>query len=144
VLEIGSGIGLVGLAALACGWDVTFSDYDEMSLLLCRHNAERNGFPGAKTLRLDWRHPTGPKFPVVLGCEVIYEAKLHEPVLDVIQALLAPGGCCWLADPGRSQAPRFYERAVARGFRITVRDEAGRARPMAAPGEFQVFELSAS
>ncbi len=144
MLELGSGIGLVGLAALACGWDVTFSDYDELSLLLCRHNAERNGFPGAKTFWLDWRRPAGPQFPVILGCEVIYEAKLHEPVLDVIQALLAPRGCCWLADPGRSQAPRFYEQALARGFRVVVRDEAGRARPTVTRGDFQVFELTAS
>ncbi|REJ96793.1 MAG: hypothetical protein DWQ29_00635, partial [Planctomycetota bacterium] len=42
VLELGSGIGLVGLAAKARGWQVTFSDYDETSLALCRVNAERN------------------------------------------------------------------------------------------------------
>ena len=52
-LELGSGIGLTGLAAVTLGWDVTFSDYDDQALQLCRHNARRNGHAGIRTRHLD-------------------------------------------------------------------------------------------
>lgn len=140
VLELGSGIGLVGLAALARGWDVTFSDYDETSLALCRLNALRNGFPAARTLRLDWRAPTSLQFPVILGCEVIYERRNHAPILDVLDRMLAPAGCCWIGDPGRTQAPPFCELARSRGYAVAMRDERGALRS-AYRQQFCLFEL---
>jgi len=120
VLELGSGIGLVGLAALARKWDVTFSDYDDTSLELCRQNALRNDLPDPALLKLDWRQPADLQFPVILGCEVIYERRNHEPILDLLQQMLAPGGVCWIGDPGRSQAPRFLDTAAARGWQIAL------------------------
>jgi predicted nicotinamide N-methyase len=53
VLEIGCGSGLVGLAALASGCDVTFSDYVPKAVELALENAARNGYPQGRGL------PTG-------------------------------------------------------------------------------------
>jgi predicted nicotinamide N-methyase len=140
ILELGSGIGLVGLAALACGWDVTFSDYDDSSLQLCRLNAVRNGLPDPRLLKLDWRQPHEQRFPVILGCEVIYERRNHDPILDLIDRMLTAGGVCWIGDPGRSQAPRFLETAAAHGWDVTLFD--GECRPMAAyRQQFCIFAL---
>src|SRR6267142_6435034 len=55
VLELGCGSGLVGIAALACGLDVTFSDYVPFAVELALENAARNGFRSARGLILDWR-----------------------------------------------------------------------------------------
>lgn len=140
ILELGSGIGLVGLAALARGWEVTFSDYDESSLQLCRRNAIRNGLPDPTLLNLDWREPADLLFPVILGCEVIYERRNHEPILDLLNKMLAPGGTCWIGDPGRSQAPRFLEAAAARGWDITLLDNEGQ-RIAEYRQQFCIFEL---
>lgn len=125
ILELGSGIGLVGLAALALGWDVTFSDYDDTSLQLCRLNALQNNLPDPHLLKLDWRHPSDRQFPVILGCEVIYERRNHEPILELLENMLAPGGVCWIGDPGRSQAPRFLETAHSHGWHISLLDGDG-------------------
>jgi predicted nicotinamide N-methyase len=141
VLELGSGVGLVGLAAMARGWDVTFSDYDETSLLVCRWNARRNGLPDPPVLRLDWRDPPAEQFPVIVGCEVIYDAKNHEPILNVLEQMLAPGGVCWIGDPCRSQAPKFFELALRRGFGVVVRNEAGRVVACPVESGLQIFEL---
>ncbi len=132
ILELGSGVGLVGLAATARGWDVTLSDYDETALTACRINAARNGLGEIPTLRLDWRSPLAQRFDVILGCEVIYERRDHAPLIRLLQQMLAEDGVCWLGDPCRSQAPRFCEDATTAGFDVTVRQHAER---------FQIVEL---
>ncbi|QDU38181.1 ribosomal protein L11 methyltransferase [Maioricimonas rarisocia] len=141
VIELGAGVGLVGLAALSLGWRVTFSDYDETALELCRINATANGFPEVGTLNFDWRAPIDRQFPVILGCEIIYDAHTHDAVLDVIERMLPPGGVCWLGDPGRSQAPRFAKKAEDAGFRVQVRNEQGLPDPDASVDGFRIYEL---
>lgn len=117
-LEIGSGIGLTGVIALAAGLDVTFSDYDEESLTLAGFNARRNGCSDPKTMVLDWRRlPSGLSYPFILGCEVIYERKNHQPIINLLDQLLAPGGEAWIADPGRHTAHLFVADARAAGYR---------------------------
>ena len=61
-LEIGAGVGLVGLAALARGYEVTITDYDENAVLVADHNARLNGCTAFEARTLDWRHP--PDRPV--------------------------------------------------------------------------------
>src|SRR3954451_7984455 len=66
-LEIGCGLGLPGIAALACGLRVTFSDCDATALRFAALNAKQNGFEDFKLLQVDWRYPPeGVQYPVVL------------------------------------------------------------------------------
>jgi hypothetical protein len=88
VLEIGAGIGLVGLAALSCGLKVTFSDYDPPAVALALRNARDNGLTDAEGMHLDWRQPPPLRFPVILGCDVIYEVRNHAPILDLLGRML--------------------------------------------------------
>jgi len=121
VLEIGAGLGLAGIAGLMAGLEVLFSDYDRLSVRIALLNAARNGFPEARGIFLDWCDPPPLQFPLILGCDVIYEARNHAPILDLCQRMLAPGGVCWLADAGRHQAPAFVELAQKRGFGLEQR-----------------------
>jgi predicted nicotinamide N-methyase len=147
VLDLGSGVGLTGVAGLARGDRVVFSDYDEQSLLLCRHNAVRNGFADPETLLLDWREPTTRRFRVITGCEVTYEKRNHQPLIELLQRMLAPSvpnevpSLAWIADPGRYHAPAFVELARASGFAVTILDEALNEHPTARSNEFQIMQL---
>jgi len=126
-IELGCGIGLAGLAGLAAGLRVTFSDYDPVATRLAAENAARNGFPDSGSQVLDWNRPeTLPEshFPVVLGCDVTYERPLHEPLLRTLDRILTPDGCCWLADPGRHTLPHFLAAAQRNGWRVHVHDSA--------------------
>lgn len=120
-LEIGAGLGLAGLAGLAAGLEVTFSDYDQQSVRLALSNARDNGYPQASGIRLDWRTPPRMQFPLILGCDVIYELQNHAPILNLLEVMLTADGAAWMADPGRHQADAFLQAARERKFQIEHR-----------------------
>jgi predicted nicotinamide N-methyase len=131
-LEIGCGLGLAGLVAVARGWRVTFTDYDEAALEFVQRSAAANGFDAASysTQRLDWRALPEECYPVILGADVLYERRLVPLVADVIDRMLAPDGYALIAGPYRVATAGFGRALAARGLRY--RDE-----PVAAQSEEQ-------
>ncbi len=141
VLEVGCGLGLVGIAGLVRGWRVHLTDGDRSSLAAARHNAALNGFPAADVSLLDWRRPPEQRFPVILACDVLFETRHHTPVLDLIDTMLTDDGCCWIGDPGRTPLVEFYQAALERRFRISLRDENGDVCAFPTRGRFQILEI---
>ena len=131
-LEIGSGVGLVGIAGLAAGLDLTFSDYDATSVESALRNARVNGFDQARGWHFDWRDLTKDvaPFELIIGCEVVYEAGNHPLVLNVLDRYLARDGVCWIGDPGRVHAPGFCRLAIDRGYSIDLLDATGTQVPL--------------
>lgn len=140
-LEIGAGIGLTGLAGLAAGLNVTFSDYDAQAVSLALYNARQNGWPHAQGLLLDWRKPGAEQFPLIFGCDVIYEKQNHEPILNVLDAMLMETGECWLADPGRHQADAFIDLARRRHYECRLRTLPREAFPGRPDGVTNLWSL---
>jgi len=122
VLELGCGVGLVSLAALAAGCHVTMTDYESQALAVAEFNARLNGLTRFETARLDWRTPPATTYPVILGCDLLYEERNLIPILELLDLMLDPSGTCWLADGGRSHTRAFVSLAQHRGFRVEVRD----------------------
>jgi len=132
VLELGTGLGVTAIAALQGGADLLAADYSPESLLLCRRNALANAGREPATLELNWRRPepalfaaAGEGFPVVLAADVLYEGRDVDPLLGLVERLVAPGGFLWLAEPGRPVAARFLEAAKAAGWHATSRTHPG-------------------
>ncbi|MBI3865586.1 MAG: methyltransferase domain-containing protein [Planctomycetia bacterium] len=122
VLEIGAGIALSGQAALARGLKVSFSDYDQRAIDLALFNARQNQTErNAEGLLLDWRAPIDRQFPVIFGCDVIYEKQNHRPILGLLKKMLAPDGEAWISDPGRHQANAFLELLADSPFKTRHR-----------------------
>jgi len=118
VLEVGCGLGLGGLAALARGLRVTFSDCDETAVGFAAANARLNGFTDFATLPLDLRSPpAGVTFPVVIGSDLMYEQRMVEPLAQFLKAVLAPGGVGLITDPDRLSARSFRWAARQAGLR---------------------------
>jgi predicted nicotinamide N-methyase len=117
-LEIGCGLGLAGLVAVARGLRVQFSDYDRAPLEFVARSAAENGFdPTRYSLRqLDWRNPPDERFAIILGADVIYEARLVPLVAHLLARLLAPGGVGLIASPCRAAAEEFPAAVVALGL----------------------------
>jgi predicted nicotinamide N-methyase len=108
-LEIGCGLGLAGLVAMARGLRVQFSDYDPAPLDFVERSVAENGFDPRQfsTRLLDWRNLPDERFPVILGADVIYEARLVPLVADVLAAMLAPDGLGLISSPYRVPAEQF-------------------------------------
>jgi predicted nicotinamide N-methyase len=115
VIELGCGLGLPALAAALAGGRVLATDWSEDAVAITARNAERNGVE-LDTAVFRWDAPPeqlGPPWPLVLGSDLLYEARNVPALLDLLPRLTAVGGEVWLADPGRAPAARFFERAAA-------------------------------
>ncbi|CAN5584096.1 hypothetical protein BH11PLA2_BH11PLA2_34910 [soil metagenome] len=107
-LELGCGLGLGGIAALSQGLHVTFSDCDEGAVQFAVTNAKLNKFRDFAALPIDFRSPPDDvTFPVIIGSDVMYEERLVEPLVELIDKLLLPGGLCLITDPDRLAAKSF-------------------------------------
>jgi predicted nicotinamide N-methyase len=120
-LEVGCGLGLPGIAALARGLRVTFSDYDATALHFAARNARLNGFDSFQTLQLDWRRPPESlRVPVILASDLLYELRNVEPLVGLIKTVLHPGGVCLLTDQDRVPSHLLRDTLSAEGLPFTT------------------------
>lgn len=118
-LEVGCGLGLAGIAALSKGLNVTFSDCDEAAVKFAVANAKRNGFRNFASLAIDFQDPpTDCTFSVILGSDLMYEERLVEPLVNLIDRVLAPGGVALITDPDRQAAKGFRWRVEDAGLKV--------------------------
>ncbi len=124
VLELGCGLGVTASAAMAAGADLTVADCTPEALILCGMNAGRNAGRSPTSQLCDWRQPEtafaalgSERFPIVLVADAIYDPRDVEPLFALLERVVAPSGVLWLAEPGRSAAQSFLERADEAGWR---------------------------
>ena len=118
-LEVGCGLGLAGIAALARGLHVTFSDIDETALTFAARNAQLNGFSTFQTTLLDFRDPPDDiKYPVILGSDLMYEERMVGALIGLLGAVLAPGGVCLITDPDRAPSRTFRWKLGEAGYDV--------------------------
>lgn len=141
-LELGSGLGVTAVAAIAAGLQLTVSDYSPETLLLCRANVLRNVAADVPALRDNWRKPSAallhiatPPLPLLLAADVLYEGRDVEPLAALAERLVAPGGELWLAEPGRQPAQRFVAAARMAGWEAETLVHPG---PWPDPGDRRV------
>lgn len=122
-LELGCGLGVPGLAALARGLRVRFTDMDPSALDFVARSAAANGFDPARysTGVLDWRSPPPQRYALILGADLTYERRLLPLVASALAALLDPEGLALVADPGREAAREFPRILAAAGLAATLR-----------------------
>lgn len=140
-LEIGAGIGLVGLAGWYAGLEVNFSDYDPTAVTAALYNARQNGFPQARGFVIDWQTPPPLSTARILACDVLYEQRQHQPLLRFLDRVLIPDGVAWFGDPGRHHAAAFVERARQDGFEVELRSASDQRVTDLPPSEFRVIAV---
>jgi hypothetical protein len=101
---------------------VTFSDVDETAVAFAANNAKLNGYPeGFRTRLVDFRCPPDDiQYPVVIGSDLMYEERMVGPLVRLLEAVLAPGGVCLIADPDRLPARPFKWMLQQAGYDVTL------------------------
>ncbi|WP_448628149.1 class I SAM-dependent methyltransferase [Geodermatophilus sp. URMC 64] len=113
VLDLGSGSGLVAIAAAAAGArEVVASEIDPYGTTAIAVNAETNGVRG---LRVVGDVLGGPPLDVdvVLAGDVCYDREMTERVMPFLDASRAAGAEVLIGDPGRMYLPAERLAAVA-------------------------------
>jgi predicted nicotinamide N-methyase len=111
MLEIGSGLGLVGVAAAKAGHCITMSERDPDALNFARANALANGFPEMAIERLDWHAPRlENRFDYIVGSEIVYQSKAIDCLEALFDRCLNPEGTIILAEGLRRTGVDFWQR----------------------------------
>jgi predicted nicotinamide N-methyase len=109
ILEIGAGVGIVGVYAALHGHRVTISDINEDALMFARANALLNGVPQVDVRRLDWNRAELPRtYDVIIGAEVVYDRESYPAMVQFLRKGIRPGGIIFMAKNAQLNAPKFF------------------------------------
>lgn len=130
VLELGAGVGLVGLCAAkfcACSAVVcTDTGADTMALLDANVKGATSSVP-ITSQDLDWTMDfslnTVEKFEVILAADVIYDASLHAPLLSTLDAVTREESVVQISFQIRSSSDSLFFLAASRTWIISVISE---------------------
>jgi predicted nicotinamide N-methyase len=123
VLDLGCGVGLVGIVCGRLGAHVTFLDREADALAAVRRNCRRNGVGPAQTIGGDWNHG-GNRLPpdaydLVVGGDVVYD-DVEWPALGTgLMRTLRANGSALLADPGWVADDRLCAAFRRTGFAVS-------------------------
>ena len=121
MLEIGSGLGLVGIVAACNGHDVILTDYNVHALNFARANAYINGCENVHIEQLDWNDPQlAGEFDIIVGSEIIYKNEDIEQLSTLFDKYLKSDGTIILVEEMRRTLIEFFKRLDPH-FRISVK-----------------------
>lgn len=119
-LEIGSGLGLVGIVASSFGHKVTMTEYNYDAINFARANALINDCPNLEIMQLDWNKPEiEDTFDRIIGSEVIYKEESFYPILRLFRTYLKKHGEIMLVERPRKTNIEFF-RQMSKLFNITA------------------------
>lgn len=119
-IELGSGLGLTGIAAMYSGLHVQMTDIVPAAVELASHNAALNGFPSYQAEVLDWNDFPVQPYSVILACDVLYERSQHSGLLRFLKSASTPDTEIFIGDPDRQSSRLFFEEAGRAGFEVQV------------------------
>ena len=120
-LELGAGLGVVGVVAAGFQHDITITEYNEHALEFIRANAHLNQSKPNGIHRLDWTQPElNTRFDRIVGSELIYNEKDFPALRSLFKTLLKPDGEILLAGEVR-QTNRAFLDLMQTDFHIEIR-----------------------
>jgi predicted nicotinamide N-methyase len=109
-IEIGCGLGLVGVVAASFGHKVVMTEHNAEALKFARANAELNHCSDVEIIDLDWNSPSlYGRFDYIVGSEVVYHEKDFEPLKNLFERLLESDGEVILCEGIRRTSLDFFK-----------------------------------
>ena len=114
VLDLASGSGLVGIAAMKAGAAiVTVADIDAFACAAATLNAVENNVTLTTCQEDLLATPDGRRWDVILAGDIFYERDTAQRAFDFLHAHAVSGTMVLIGDPGRSYLPRDKLRRIA-------------------------------
>ncbi|TXH84789.1 MAG: methyltransferase [Rhizobium sp.] len=114
VLDLASGSGLVGIAAMKAGAAaVTVADIDSFACASAALNATENGVTLSTCERDLLGADEAGAWDVILAGDIFYERDTAQRAFDFLSGHAARGATVLIGDPGRSYLPRDKLRRIA-------------------------------
>lgn len=131
VLEVGCGLGLVGIAASSRGASVTMTDIDPIAVAWSVHNARLNDVDALCVVH-DWRDDPDPAWSpgLVLASDVLYDGAARSGFARLLARLGCPGV---VADPTRVASVGAEADFESAGLRCRVTPVTGGRMMMVTP-----------
>jgi len=120
VIELGAGIGTGAMVAAMRGATALSTDWYAAAVEFSRWNARNLGLD-MQACVLDWRDPLAEvmdraPFDLVIGADILYEARNGTALGALIPALCAPSSEVIIADPRRPDARPFVDAMQRAGW----------------------------
>lgn len=113
ILDLGCGVGAVGLAAARREAQVTFLDWEPRALDIVALSLRALRLPDQERVAADWRTaPPLGSFDRLLAADVLYEPRNVDPVAQFLARHLRATGEAWLVDPSRKTALERFPAAL--------------------------------
>lgn len=121
VLELGCGLGLPSIVALARGATVLATDWYPEALSFARENAQAATGRDLPTMHVDWRSPPDEllamaPFDLVVAADVLYEERNVSALADLLPRLSGTSTEIRIADPRRPHAALLWPLLDAHGW----------------------------
>jgi len=130
VLEIGSGLGLLGISASQFAEEVVLTDYNDSLVANISSNIRLNGWKTRQKCSakiLDWDHldqcEVEGNFDFVIGSEIVHEPFMGVGVANAIEKFLKPGGSAIIlngSSHNRYGVDKFKECLANKGYTVTL------------------------
>ncbi len=125
-VELGCGVGLLGVTLAHAGLATLGTDRQPMALAFAARNALNNAVAGFNTGLLDWADSQHGAQRFIVASDVLYEPETPEHLFGLLhtRGMLAPGGRLLLGCPRARPAPLevLVERLCAQGYVHCVHD----------------------
>lgn len=133
VVELGAGLAVPSFVVAAAGGSALATDWYEPALTFVTVNATRLELD-VPTMLVDWRDPPPAlidqaPFDLVVAADVLYEPRNAEPLVALLDRLVAGDGEAVIADPRRPDARPFLEELSLSGWSIHT-DEVAHESPL--------------
>jgi len=127
ILELGAGLSLPSLIALARGAHALATDWYPVALAFARANAAAAGLGVLDTLEVDWSDPPGElfargPFDLIIGADVAYERRHAAQLARLFAGAAEASTSLLIADPRRPDADDLVSTLVGAGW-VHRRDE---------------------
>lgn len=110
-LEIGAGMGFVGVVAAAFGHRITVTESNLQAVDFVRANAAINNSSNLEIIQMDWNAPQlEARYDYIVGSEVVYHERDFRPLQTLFNNYLKPEGELILCSEARKITMEFYRR----------------------------------